>query len=141
MAHCVFCFDQFHGFLLLSNIESCLQDSPPAAGRFRDILPCRRSAIPRSIFYITGNFNGISCYIKNPPFVSEKADFLYIKNTLSLSLPKTGFSISAPFQITECRSVSAAAWLLIKSSRELLMFAVSYHEIHGSLVHLTDWIF
>ena len=82
-----------------------------------------------------------SCYIKNPPFVSEKADFLYIKNTLSLSLPKTGFSISAPFQITECRSVSAAAWLLIKSSRELLMFAVSYHEIHGSLVHLTDWIF
>lgn len=82
-----------------------------------------------------------SCYIKNPPFVSEKADFLYIKNTLSLSLPKTGFSMSAPFQITECRSVSAAAWLLLKSSRELLMFAVSYHEIHGSLVHLTDWIF
>ena len=31
-------------------IESCSQDSPPAAGRFSDILPFRRSAIPRSAF-------------------------------------------------------------------------------------------
>ena len=42
-----------------------LQDSPPAAGRFSDIIPLRRSAIlPGGLFYITGNFNEISRYIK-----------------------------------------------------------------------------
>ena len=30
--------------------ESCLQDSPPAAGRFSDILPVRRSAILSGAF-------------------------------------------------------------------------------------------
>ena len=37
---------RFYGiFLCLSEKKSCLQDSPPAAGRFRDTLPLRRSAI------------------------------------------------------------------------------------------------
>ena len=35
--------------------ESCLQDSPPAAGRFSDIIPLRRSAIlPEGLFYVIG---------------------------------------------------------------------------------------
>ena len=35
--------------------ESCLQDSPPAAGRFNDIIPLRRSAIlPGGLFYVIG---------------------------------------------------------------------------------------
>ena len=35
--------------------ESCLQDSPPAAGRFSDIIPLRRSAIlPGGLFYVIG---------------------------------------------------------------------------------------
>ena len=46
--------------------------------------------------------------------------------------------MSAPFQITECRSVSAAAWLLLKGSRELLMFAVSYHEVRHFLDNSTS---
>ena len=37
------------------DLESCLQDSPPAAGRFSDILPRRRSAIlaERFLFHRT----------------------------------------------------------------------------------------
>ena len=35
--------------------ESCLQDSPPATGRFSDIIPPRRSAIlPGGLFYVIG---------------------------------------------------------------------------------------
>ena len=35
--------------------ESCLQDSPPAAGRFSDIIPFRRSAIlPEGLCYVIG---------------------------------------------------------------------------------------
>ena len=38
-------------FLFLQRkIESCSQDSPPAAGRFSDTLPLCCSAIPRSVF-------------------------------------------------------------------------------------------
>ena len=33
--------------------ESCLQDSPPAAGRFSDTLPLRRSAILRGAFFVS----------------------------------------------------------------------------------------
>ena len=33
--------------------ESCLQDSPPAAGRFSDILPLRRSAILSGAFFMS----------------------------------------------------------------------------------------
>ena len=45
--------------------ESCLQDSPPAAGRLERQLPFYRSAIlPGRAFYVIGNSNGISYYIK-----------------------------------------------------------------------------
>ena len=33
--------------------ESCLQDSPPAAGRFSDTLPLRRSAILSGAFFVS----------------------------------------------------------------------------------------
>ena len=42
-----------------------LQDSPPAAGRYKRHLPFRRSAIlPGRAFYAIGNSNGISYSIK-----------------------------------------------------------------------------
>ena len=37
----------------LNEKESCLQDSPPAAGRFSDILPLRRSAILSGAFFVS----------------------------------------------------------------------------------------
>ena len=41
----------FKAFSFLQRkIESCSQNSPPAAGRFSDTLPLCRSAIPRSVF-------------------------------------------------------------------------------------------
>ena len=41
--------------------ESCLQDSPPAAGRFSDKFPFRRSAIlPGGLYYFIGDFIEIS---------------------------------------------------------------------------------
>ena len=47
-------FDGSRTFLLYKK-ESCLQDSPPAAGRFSDIIPLRRSAIlPEGLFYVIG---------------------------------------------------------------------------------------
>jgi len=43
-----------------------LQDSPPAAGRYKRHLPFRRSAIlPGRAFNAIGNSNGISYSIKN----------------------------------------------------------------------------
>ena len=42
-------FDGSRTFLLYKK-ESCLQDSPPAAGRFSDTLPLRRSAILSGAF-------------------------------------------------------------------------------------------
>ena len=43
--------------------ESCLQDSPLAAGRLERQLPFRRSAIlPSKAYHVTENSNGISCY-------------------------------------------------------------------------------
>ena len=45
----------FRGQIGYSVKESCLQDSPPAAGRFSDIIPLRRSAIlPGGLFYVIG---------------------------------------------------------------------------------------
>ena len=45
----------FKAFSFLQRkIESCSQDSPPAAGRFSDTLPLCRSAIPRSVFCVIG---------------------------------------------------------------------------------------
>ncbi|MDO4262500.1 MAG: hypothetical protein Q4C82_10505, partial [Eubacteriales bacterium] len=40
------------------------QASPPAAGRLSDMIPIRRSAIPRSVFLCNRKFGGISCCIK-----------------------------------------------------------------------------
>ena len=45
-----------------------LQDSPPAAGRFSDKFPFRRSAIlPGGLFYFIGDFIEISYEIKKLP--------------------------------------------------------------------------
>ena len=45
------------------------QDSPPAAGRESGILPFRRSAFSRRVFYITGN--EVSCYVRKL-YVNER---------------------------------------------------------------------
>ena len=52
----------------LTKKNPALQDSPPAAGRLKRHLPFRRSEIlPGRAFYVIGNSNGISYYIKNSP--------------------------------------------------------------------------
>ena len=59
-----------------------LQDSPPAAGRFCDILPFRRSAIlPGALFHIIRDSIGISYDIKKniPQTISfMKCSFLFL---------------------------------------------------------------
>ena len=51
--------------LPFSGKNPALQDSPPASGRFSDIIPLRRSAIlPGGLFYFTGKFNEVSCKVK-----------------------------------------------------------------------------
>ncbi len=59
-----------------------LQDSPPAAGRFCDILPFRRSAIlPGALFHIIRDSIGISYDIKKniPQNISfMKCSFLFL---------------------------------------------------------------
>ena len=59
-----------------------LQDSPPAAGRFCDILPFRRSAIlPGALFHIIRDSIGISYDIKKniPQNISYmKCSFLFL---------------------------------------------------------------
>ena len=50
---------------MISRKNPALQDSPPAAGRFCDILPFRRSAIlPGGLFHIIGDSIGISYDMK-----------------------------------------------------------------------------
>ena len=50
---------------MISRKNPALQDSPPAAGRFCDILPFRRSAIlPGGLFHIIRDSIGISYDIK-----------------------------------------------------------------------------
>ena len=51
--------------------KSCLQDSPPAAGRFGRHLSFRRSAIlPGRAFCVIGNSNEISYYTKKRHWLS-----------------------------------------------------------------------
>ena len=53
---------------MISRKNPALQDSPPAAGRFCDILPFRRSAIlPGGLFYFIGDFIEISYEIRKKP--------------------------------------------------------------------------
>ena len=62
-----------------------LQDSSPAAGRFMRHLPLRRSAIlPGRAFYVIGNSNGISYYIKNCPQVSPMDSYHLIRSSQCL---------------------------------------------------------
>ena len=50
---------------MISRKDPALQDSPPAAGRFCDILPFRRSAIlPGALFHIIRDSIGISYDMK-----------------------------------------------------------------------------
>ena len=61
-----------HGLWLIK--ESCLQDSPPAAGRFMRHLPFRRSAIlPGRAFCVIGNSVGIPYYTKSPTGLDHTA--------------------------------------------------------------------
>ena len=54
-----------------SKKESCLQDSPPAAGRFSDIyLSTAVQSCPVGLFYAIGDSNGISYCIKKVPFTA-----------------------------------------------------------------------
>ena len=51
---------------LVNEKESCSQDSPPAAGRFSDVLLFRRSALLRgAFFYAMEHYGVISYSIKN----------------------------------------------------------------------------
>ena len=53
------------GNFLLHKKESCLQDSPPAAGRFSDIyLSTAVQSCPVGLFYAIWDSNGISYCIK-----------------------------------------------------------------------------
>ena len=63
-----------------------LQDSPPAAGRFCDKFPFRRSAIlPEGLFYFIGDFIEISYEIKI--FLPKSEWFLlWVKSHLSIHL-------------------------------------------------------
>ena len=80
-----------------------LQDSPPAAGCFSNIIPLRRSAIlPGGIFYITGKCGALSCDMKKAhgvvtaclPFTScnwlpyYSSGPIALRHTLSGILPK-----------------------------------------------------
>ena len=52
---------------LLNKKESRSRDSPPAAGRFSDIIPFRRSAfLPGGLFNYIGEFGELSYVVKNP---------------------------------------------------------------------------
>ena len=67
---------------MISRKNPALQDSPPAAGRFCDILPFRRSAIlPGGLFHIIRDSIGISYDIKKniPQNISfMKCSFLFL---------------------------------------------------------------
>ena len=67
-----------------NKIESCLQDSPPAAGRFSDMIPIRRSAILAEPFYVIGNSGGISYYIKTAPRKRRAVSFFLYHTVLVL---------------------------------------------------------
>ena len=73
MGHSSFCLrsliivaQQFkiaHGYKVRKELRKnpALQDSPPAAGRFSDIIPLRRSALlPGGLYFFIGKFNEIS---------------------------------------------------------------------------------
>ena len=65
--------------------NSALQDSPPVVGRYKRHLPFRRSAIlPGRAFYVIGNSNGISYYIKNCPQVSPMDSYHLIRSSQCL---------------------------------------------------------
>ena len=51
-------FGKIDAWILWYKRESRLRDSPPAAGRFSDIIPYRRSAtLPGGLFYIIGSLS------------------------------------------------------------------------------------
>ena len=103
--------------------ESCLQDSPPAAGRLERQLPFRRSAIlPGRAFYVIGNSNGISYYIKNCPQVSPMDSYHLIRSSQCLgcafiytSRIRLIFMLKYTWvvEISECPSIS---WTLRMSA-------------------------
>lgn len=65
--------------------NSALQDSPPVVGRYKRHLPFRRSAIlPGRAFYVIGNSNEISYYIKNCPQVSPMDSYHLIRSSQCL---------------------------------------------------------
>ncbi|MCC2727816.1 hypothetical protein LK490_18355, partial [Blautia sp. MSK22_86] len=61
--------------------ESCLQDSPPATGRFSDIIPLRRSAIlPGGLFNLQENSTKFPV---NQKMTLRRGSFLCIKVILT----------------------------------------------------------
>ena len=65
----------------LNEKESCLQDSPPAAGRFSDILPFRRSPILSGAFL---------CHRTKFPMAQETALTMRDKSGLVGVITSTG---------------------------------------------------
>ena len=65
----------------LNEKESCKQDSPPAAGRFSDILPLRRSAILSGAFL---------CHRTKFPMAQETALTMRDKSGLVGVITSTG---------------------------------------------------
>ena len=86
--------------------ESCLQDSPPAAGRSCDIFRLRRSAIPEEFLY---NRNEVSYYIKKPYLKSPLRYGTRWKYTAEPALQGMEYpagilsTASAPHTQTRCR--------------------------------------
>ena len=63
----------FKAFSFLQRkIESCSQDSPPAAGRFSDTLPLCRSAIPSGAFFMSSDEVSYDITKSLPAFIPSK---------------------------------------------------------------------
>ena len=94
------CNRGFQRNFLLHKKESCLQDSPPAAGRFSDIyLSAAVQSCPVGLFYAIGDSNGISyCMKKRKPY-----------RTFTIRLPHSFwfFLISASLQLYELYKISS----------------------------------
>ena len=94
---------------LCNKIESRLRDSPPAADRFSDMIPYRRSSILAERFYVIGT---LSYDIKKlPPRIGRKLLFRVINH---LNIPSYAFLItgeSRQFLLGPLPSLSATATL------------------------------
>jgi len=105
-----------HGTFLLfyTRKNPALQDSPPAAGRYKRHLPFRRSAIlPGRAFYAIGNSNGISYSTKKTCADTSHMSFLSFKFLFRIRF--TSFQKSDPYLIQQ---VIYLAWFAHACDRQ-----------------------